>query len=83
MDAGERLTMHEVPAFLDRARAALAGGDASIGLAALTAVDSAALAALIALRREAGGAGPAFVDPPQNLRKLALLYGVDGLLFDA
>ncbi|MEI6548241.1 MAG: STAS domain-containing protein [Burkholderiales bacterium] len=53
---------------------------ASIDLAGLTVFDSAALAVLAALRREA--AGPLrFANPPANLRKLAALYGVDTLLF--
>ena len=53
---------------------------ASIDLAGLTVFDSAALAVLAALRREA--AGPLrFANPPANLRKLATLYGVDTLLF--
>lgn len=53
---------------------------ASIDLAGLTVFDSAALAVLAALRREA--AGPLhFANPPANLRKLAALYGVDALLF--
>jgi ABC-type transporter Mla MlaB component len=52
----------------------------SIDLAGLTVFDSAALAVLAALRREA--AGPLhFANPPDNLRKLAALYGVDALLF--
>lgn len=52
----------------------------SIDLAGLTVFDSAALAVLAALRREA--AGPLhFANPPANLRKLAALYGVDALLF--
>jgi len=43
--------------------------------------DSAALAVLAALRRDAGGP-LRFANPPANLRKLAALYGVDALLFD-
>lgn len=60
--------------------AGLASG--SIDLAGLTVFDSAALAVLAALRRQA--AGPLhFANPPANLRKLAALYGVDALLFGA
>ena len=54
---------------------------ASIDLAGLTVFDSAALAVLAALRRDAGGP-LRFANPPANLRKLAALYGVDALLFD-
>jgi ABC-type transporter Mla MlaB component len=42
--------------------------------------DSAAVAVLVALRREAG-IGADFRNPPPNLRKLASLYGVEAALF--
>ena len=53
----------------------------SIDLAGLTVFDSAALAVLAALRRDADGS-LRFANPPPNLRKLAALYGVDALLFE-
>jgi ABC-type transporter Mla MlaB component len=72
-------------AALAQARVALgsASGSASgsIDLAGLTVFDSAALAVLAALRRDAGGP-LRFANPPANLRKLAALYGVEALLFD-
>ena len=72
-------------AALAQGRVALgsASGSASgsIDLAGLTVFDSAALAVLAALRRDAGGP-LRFANPPANLRKLAALYGVDALLFD-
>ena len=74
---------------LAQARAALgsragttsASTSASIDLAGLTVFDSAALAVLAALRRDAAGSLQ-FANPPANLRKLAALYGVEALLFD-
>ncbi len=83
MNAGQRLTMAEVPTFIEQARAAIRSGNRRIELGGLTAVDSAALAALIELRRDPAGAQTEFVDPPDNLRKLASLYGLDDLLFPA
>ncbi len=72
-------------AALAQARGALvsvAGStSASIDLAGLTVFDSAALAVLAALRRDAAGS-LRFANPPANLRKLAALYGVEALLFD-
>ncbi len=72
-------------AALAQARVALgaASGSASgsIDLAGLTVFDSAALAVLAALRRDAAGS-LRFANPPANLRKLAALYGVEALLFD-
>ena len=53
-----------------------------IDLAGLQHFDSSALAVLVALRREFGG-GISFRNPAANLRTLAGLYGVDGLLFGA
>ena len=69
-------------AALAKARAACQSGTTSIDLAQLTAFDSSALAVLAALRRDAPGP-LSFRNPPANLRKLAALYGVDALLFDA
>jgi ABC-type transporter Mla MlaB component len=68
------------PAALDAARAALRAGGGTLDLAPLARFDSAAVAVLVALRREAG-TGAAFRNPPANLRKLASLYGVEAALF--
>ena len=53
-----------------------------IACAGIAAVDSAAVAVLLALKRRAdeAGAALAFVDAPPALAKLADLYGVDGIL---
>jgi ABC-type transporter Mla MlaB component len=54
--------------------------DGAVDLAPLARFDSAAVAVLVALRREFGP-GLRLGNAPQNLRKLASLYGVDELLF--
>jgi len=53
-----------------------------VACAGIAAVDSAAVAVLLALKRRADDAGAAlaFVDAPPALAKLADLYGVDGIL---
>jgi ABC-type transporter Mla MlaB component len=63
---------------LAAARTCCAGG--AVDLATLEQFDSAAVAVLVALRREFG-AGLRLGNAPQNLRKLASLYGVDEILF--
>lgn len=76
-----RLTLSEVSAFLGEARERLRAGETGIDLAPYRVVDSSALAALLELRRSAGGGSVRFLNPDGNLRKLAALYGVEGLLF--
>jgi ABC-type transporter Mla MlaB component len=55
--------------------------DGAVDLAPLVRFDSAAVAVLVALRREFGPR-LRLGNPPPNLRKLASLYGVDEILFD-
>jgi phospholipid transport system transporter-binding protein len=74
------VVLDTAPAALQAARAALRASPGALDLAGLRRFDSAAVAMLVALRREAGP-GLAFRNPPANLRKLASLYGVDTLLF--
>ena len=74
------ITLETAPRALEAARAALRAGDGRLDLASLARFDSAAVAVLVALRREAG-IGPEFRNPPPNLRKLASLYGVEAALF--
>lgn len=76
------ITLALAPAALDAARAALREGGGLLDLTPLVRFDSAAVAVLVQLRREAGS-GAAFRNPPPNLRKLASLYGVDAELFGA
>ena len=79
--SSQKLTTREVNAFLDQMRVQLAGGNAQIDLSGYEPVDSAAVAALLALKRDAAAATPHFLNPSQNLRKLAVLYGVESILF--
>jgi phospholipid transport system transporter-binding protein len=76
------LTVSNAKTTLDAGLSAIAGGQTEIDLAQLTAVDSAAVATLIAWRRAAVARGVplAFTNPPANLRSLAELYGVADLL---
>ncbi len=78
-----RLTTAWVNDFLMKTRGAIAAGQSDVDLSAIEQVDSAAVAALLALRRDPGGGELRFLNPSDNLRKLAVLYGVEPLLFPA
>lgn len=78
-----RLRSEDAAPFVAQAGARLpAGGRADLDLTPLVEFDSSALAALLALFRDAGRRGVLLrcVNTPPNLRKLAALYGVDGFL---
>ena len=75
------ITLDDAPAALAAARQAMRGSGGRLDLSGLERFDSAAVAVLVALRRE-WGPSAAFLSPPANLRKLASLYGVAALLFD-
>ncbi len=76
------LTVNNAKATLDAGLAAIEGGQTEIDLAQLTAVDSAAVATLIAWKRAAVARGAAleFKNFAPNLQSLAELYGVADLL---
>jgi phospholipid transport system transporter-binding protein len=76
------LTLNNANATLDAGLAAIEGGQTEIDLAQLTAVDSAAVATLIAWQRAASARGVrlAFKNLPASLQSLAELYGVADLL---
>ena len=74
------ITLEEAPAALAAARGLLSAAGGSVDLAPLARFDSAAVAVLVALRRE-GGPAVSFRNVPPNLRKLASLYGVEAALF--
>lgn len=76
------LTLSNAEPALRAGLRAIAGGQTEIDLAQLTTVDSAAVATLAAWRRAARAAGQPlrFLNFPANLRSLAHLYGVEGLL---
>jgi phospholipid transport system transporter-binding protein len=74
------ITLATATAGLEALRAGLRAGPAALDLSPLARFDSAAVAVLVALRREAG-TGLLLRNPPPNLRKLASLYGVEAVLF--
>lgn len=79
-----RLTHPEAMSVLAALTGSLAAGHHRIDLSALCEFDSTALAVLLAARRAAqGDAQPVFLNVPDKLRRLASLYGLDGLVFDA
>jgi phospholipid transport system transporter-binding protein len=76
------LTVNNAKATFEAGLRAIEGGQPEIDLAQLTAVDSAAVATLLAWQRAAvaRGATLAYRNMPANLRSLADLYGVAELL---
>lgn len=64
---------------------AIVSGAREIDLSGCEEFDSSLVAVLLELSRRAAAAGAGgcrATNPPANLRKLAALYGVDGILFD-
>ncbi|MDB5762792.1 MAG: hypothetical protein JWQ21_1787 [Herminiimonas sp.] len=76
------LTVNNAKTALDAGLLAIESGQTEIDLAQLTAVDSAAVATLLAWQRVASerGAPLTFHNMPANLQSLAKLYGVADLL---
>lgn len=79
---GASITVKNASAVLHDGLQAIAGGQSSIDLGAVTVVDSSAVATLLAWRRaaEKKGLALAFGSLPANLQSLADLYGVTPLL---
>ena len=85
---GERLvvsgavTLGNVAALLDEGRRHVDEGVRTVDLGEVTEMDSALLALLLAWLREAKARGRALqlLRPPEALRTIAKLYGVDTLL---
>ena len=77
------LNFSNAVAFVEATAAGLGQGTATVDLAPLVHFDSAAVAALLTVERRARerGVDLRFVNPAPNLRKLATLYEVDGILF--
>jgi phospholipid transport system transporter-binding protein len=75
-------TVNNVTAILEEGLRAIAGGQKEIDFSQVTAVDSAAVATLLAWQRAAKqqGASLTFKNLPSNLKSLIDLYSVDGLL---
>ena len=76
------LTMLDAGPALETGLAAIAAGQVEMSLAGLIALDSAAVATLLAWRRAANDqqAALTFTHLPDSLKSLAKLYGVDDLL---
>lgn len=76
------LTVNNAKTALEAGLHAIASGQTEIDLAQLTAVDSAAVATLLAWQRAAleRGAVLTFINLPDNLLSLIALYGVSDLL---
>lgn len=79
------LTVNNAKIALESGLRAIASGQTEIDLGHLTAVDSAAVATLLAWQRAARerGAKLTFTNLPPNLQSLAELYDVAGLLHSA
>ncbi|WP_343584843.1 STAS domain-containing protein [Herbaspirillum sp.] len=79
---GASLTVKNASSVLGEGLSAIAAGQASIDVSGVTAVDSSAVATLLAWRRAAQARGAAldFGTLPANLQSLADLYGVSPLL---
>jgi len=73
------MTMGEAPSLRAAGLAALAGGGARIDLTGVEAVDSSALAVLLAWQR-AAGRRLSFEGASESLRSLATLYRLEELL---
>jgi phospholipid transport system transporter-binding protein len=76
------VTLANVAAVLEEGRRHLEEGVRTVDLAEVTEMDSSLLALMLAWLREAKGSSRelAFANPPESLRTIARLYGVDGLL---
>ena len=83
MQVPAQVTVVQALAVRDQVLTACAGGELEFDLASLREYDSSLLTVLLAIRRAHGGARVRFLNVPANLRKLATLYGVDALLFEA
>lgn len=75
-------TLANAAQLLEEARAPLAGGVSAVDLSGVTELDSSLLAVLFAWMRAARerGSALAVAHPPADLKSLAELYGVAGLL---
>lgn len=76
------MTMASAKALLAQGRGLLRGGETVFDLAQVDKADSAALAVIFGWHRSARAAGNSLrvINPPENLKSLADLYGVAPLL---
>jgi phospholipid transport system transporter-binding protein len=80
--AAQTLTVANAQTILEDGLRAIANGQMHFDLAELSAVDSAAVATLLAWQRAArsGGKSVVFTNIPTNLQSLCELYGVSALI---
>jgi phospholipid transport system transporter-binding protein len=78
----DALTFQTAHAALEQGVQAIAAGETVFDLGGVKAADSSGVALLLAWQRRAQAAGRrlTFVNVPDNVHKLAALYGVDTLL---
>ncbi|MBQ5938682.1 lipid asymmetry maintenance protein MlaB [Massilia sp. ZL223] len=78
----DALTFQSARAALEQGALAIKAGETVFDLAGIQAADSSGVAMLLAWQRRAQAAGQRlrFINMPDNVRKLAALYGVDSLL---
>lgn len=78
----DALTFLTAPQALEQGAAAIRAGETVFDLSGVQAADSSGVAMLLAWQRRARDAGHrlTFVNVPDNVQKLAALYGVDSLL---
>ena len=78
----DALTFQSGRAALEQGCAAIAAGETVFDLGGVSAADSSAVAVLLAWQRRARKAKQrlTFINVPENVQKLAALYGVDQLL---
>jgi phospholipid transport system transporter-binding protein len=78
----ESMTFPAAHAAMEQGFAAIAAGETEFDLGGVKAIDSSAVALMLAWERKAHAAGRrlTFLNVPQRLRRLANLYGVDNLL---
>lgn len=78
----DALTFQSARGALEQGVAAIAAGETVFDLAGVSAADSSGVAVLLAWQRRAQKAGQrlTFINVPQNVQKLAALYGVDQLI---
>ena len=76
------VTLANVAALLDEGRRHVEEGVQTVDLGEVSEMDSALLALMLAWLREAKARGQAleFARPPESLRTIARLYGVDDLI---
>ena len=79
------VTIATIRSLLEAGEHGIAGAEVTIDLAGVTEVDSTAVSLLLEWRRQAAAADRTvrYVNLPGNLKSLAELYGVTGLLADA